>query len=241
MEDLFRGVRLTSSTLSQQAYQILRKGILDGRIQPNQCLAAKHLAESFGISRTPLREAFQLLEQEGLVRRLSNGTVEVVGLSFAEIEELYLIRSMLESLACRMAATRITPEDIVRLNKVTEQIAHFTALGDHTAIERFGREFHRIIHQASGANRTVELLRQLGDHIHRYRPLSIAHPGRTQEAFREHEEITRALVARDPDAAERAMRTHILNGGRVVLAGLRKSLPAPRQEGGSVSSSRQST
>ncbi|MFZ5825860.1 MAG: GntR family transcriptional regulator [Bacillota bacterium] len=232
MEDLFRGIRLTSSTYSQQAYQVLRQAILDGKLKPGQRLAAKHLTETFGISRTPLREAFQLLEQEGLVRRLPNGIVEVEGLSLAEIEELYLIRGMLEGLACRLASVRITTEQLAQMDKVTEQIAHFTAMGDERAIERFGREFHRIIHEASGASRTIDLLHQMQDHIHRYRPLSIAHPGRMQEAFSEHEEISKALVARDPDAAELAMRTHIMNGGKVVLAGLRTVLSPDGHQGG---------
>lgn len=232
MGDLFGSIRLNSATYSQQAYQAVRQAILDGRIRPGQRLAAKHLTETFGISRTPLREAFQLLEQEGLVRRCPNGVVEVVGLSLDEIEELYEIRSSLEGLACRRAATRITAEQMAELERITEQIGRFTALGDNTAIDRYGREFHRVILEAGGSRRAGEILKQLQDHIHRYRPVSIAMPGRMIDAQSEHEEICRYLLARDPDAAESAMRKHIMRGGQIVLAHLRQTALAESAEEG---------
>ncbi len=223
MDKAFGEIRLGSVTYTQQTYQILRKAILDGKLQPGHRMVAKHLTETLGVSRTPLREAFQLLEQEGLVRRRPNGVVEVVGLSLGEIEELYEIRAMVEGMACRRAATRITSEQLTQLERVAQEIGRSTAANDYAAVERYGREFHRIIFEAGDTNRGGEILRQLQDQIHRYRPVSIAMPGRTADAFKEHAVVQRALMDRDPDAAEQAMRDHVMSGGRMVLASLRRT------------------
>lgn len=223
MDEAFGEIRPGSLTYTQQTHQLLRNAILNGKLQPGQRLVAKHLTETLGVSRTPLREAFQLLEQEGLVRRRPNGVVEVVGLSLEEIEELYEIRAMVEGLACRRAATRITAEQLAQLEQATEQIGRFTAVGDDAAVERFGRVFHRVILEAGDTGRAGEILRQLQEQIHRYRPVSIAMPGRMSDAFQEHAVIQKALADRDPDAAERAMRDHVLSGGRAVLASLRRA------------------
>jgi DNA-binding GntR family transcriptional regulator len=199
------------SSRRTQAYRVLREAIVNGQIPVGSRLVASQLAEQLGLSRTPLREAIQLLEKEGFVRRLPTGIVEVVGLSRDEIEEVYAIRARLEGLAARYAALRATPEEIDRMQDVLSAMKRAARRGKPGELDLEGLEFHELIQRASRLRFAVPQLETMRDHINRYRARTIGSPGRAEAILEEHAEVLRWIKARDADRAEEAMRQHIWN------------------------------
>lgn len=199
------------SNRRSQAWRVLRESIVSGRLPAGTKLIGSQLAEQLGVSRTPLREAIQLLEREGFVKRLPSGVVEVVGLGLDEIEEVYAIRARLEGLATRYAALRATPEEMDQLNDILADMREAVRRGSRAEVDAGGAEFHELIHHASHLTFAVQQLATMRDHIDRYRAQTIALPGRQDAVIDEHAEVVRWLEQRDGDRAEDAMRQHIWN------------------------------
>jgi len=208
--------RVELSSRRDEAYRLLRRAIVRGEIAAGTRLVASQLADQLGVSRTPLREALQLLEREGFVRRLPTGVVEVVGLSQDEIEEVFAIRAALEGLAARYAARRARPEDLDRMEQILAAIRRSVQRGRHEEVDVEGLEFHTAIQRASGLKLAAQQLETMRDHINRYRARTISTAGRAAELVEEHSEILKWIRARDPDQAERAMRQHIWNAWLVM-------------------------
>ena len=208
--------RLELSSRRDEVYRLLRKAIVRGEISAGTRLVASQLAEQLGVSRTPLREALQLLEREGFVRRLATGVVEVVGLSRDEIEEVFAIRSALEGLAARYAALRATSEEVERMAQILSATERSARKGRFEEVDVEGLEFHVAIQKASRLKFAADHLETMRDHINRYRAHTIATPGRARELVGEHAEILKWVRLRDPDEAEAAMRRHIWNAWLVM-------------------------
>ena len=164
------------------------------------------LADRFGMSRTPVREALQRLETQSLLARDGRSLI-VASLDHNQMSELYVVRRELEGLAARLAARHATPEEITVLrDMVTRDDA---LVGNPPAMARANRRFHKQIHLASHNRYLVQQL----DLVHRTMALlattSLAVEGRSEKAIAEHEAIVSAIEARDGEAAADALRRHI--------------------------------
>ncbi|WP_255553732.1 GntR family transcriptional regulator [Maritimibacter sp. DP1N21-5] len=177
-----------------------------GLYQPGDRMVESELADRFGVSRTPIREALQRLETQSLLNRDGRSLI-VASLDHNQLAELYTVRAELEGLAARLAAQHAAPEEMKLLRQMVETDRGL--VGDAKALARANRRFHRQIHLASH-NRY--LLQQL-DLVHRTMALlattSLAAEGRPELAIAEHDAIVRAIETRDGDAADDALRTHI--------------------------------
>lgn len=195
-----------SKTGQKDAYALILEAIDAGLYQPGDRMVESELAERFGMSRTPVREALQRLETQSLLIRDGRSLI-VASLDHNQLHELYAVRAELEGLAARLAAQHAAPEEQRVLREMVEQDR--ALLNDPDAMARANRRFHRQIHLASH-NRY--LLQQL-DLVHRTMALlatsSLAVAGRPEDAIEEHEAIVRAIEARDGDGADDALRTHI--------------------------------
>ncbi|MBX6350708.1 MAG: GntR family transcriptional regulator [Clostridia bacterium] len=205
---------VVSTTLREQVYQTLRRGIATGEIASGTRLVASQLAERWGVSRTPVNEALHLLENEGLITRLATGVCEVVGLSDERIDELYTVRAMLEGLCAQKAAERAKPRTVRELERIMREIARATERADWATVDMLGKEFHLAIQAASGLHQVPAMLRALEGLIDRYRARTIARPGRPPRAYEEHMAILAAIREGDGERAETAMRGHILSAWR---------------------------
>lgn len=188
------------------AYSMILDAIDTGTYRPGDRLVESELAERFGVSRTPIREALQRLETQSLLMRDGRSLI-VASLDHNQMAELYVVRGELEGLAARLAARNATEEEVRLLREMVEAD---NALKDHpAALARANRRFHKQIHLASH-NRF--LVRQL-DLVHRSMALmattSLAVDGRGEIAQHEHDNIVAAIEARDGDAADAALRKHI--------------------------------
>ena len=187
-------------------YKLILDAIEDGAFRPGARLVESELAERFGVSRTPVREALQRLETQGLLARDGRSLI-VASLDHSQMADLYAVRAQLEGLAARLAARHAADEEVRVLKRMARQDR--TLAGDPKALARANRRFHGQIHLASH-NRF--LMQQL-DLVHRSMVLmtetSLAVDGRGAEALDEHDRIVAAIAARDEAAAEAALRDHI--------------------------------
>ncbi len=188
------------------AYSMILEAIDLGEYRPGDRLVESELADRFGVSRTPVREALQRLETQSLLSRDGRSLI-VASLDHNQMAELYVVRRELEGLAARLAAQHATAEEVRMLREmVTEDDA---LIEDPPALARANRRFHKQIHLASHNRYLVQQL----DLVHRTMALmattSLAAQGRGVIAQSEHDAIVAAIEARDADAAHDALREHI--------------------------------
>jgi len=211
---------------AQLVYGELRERILNLRLEPGTRLHEAELAAELAVSRTPLREALRMLLAEDLVEQLPTGGMLVRRLDLQDMRELYSVRAALEGLAVREACRRLGEADLEALGRLVEQMR---LLVDHPAeLTRLGEEFHARIAAIAGNRRCEQLLRQLHGHMRRYRVLSSRREPRRLAALEDHQALFEALRARDPDAAERTVRDHVMAACReseAAAAGLLAERP----------------
>jgi DNA-binding GntR family transcriptional regulator len=209
----------------------LHARVLSGELPSGTRLRQEALAEEFGVSRTPVREALRKLQAGGLVELQPNRGAVVRGLSAREIRDAYEVRAALEALAAQLAAERISREQLERLNRVQGEFR--TALDRALAKRRGGREvgvrelrrwakanddFHQTIHEASGNEVLASALAQLARNFPRdLSRLVVSESTAMLEAnVREHEAILEALSRRDAEAAYELMQRHVARAGSLV-------------------------
>ncbi len=190
----------------KDAYALILDAIDVGVYKPGDRLVESELAERFGMSRTPIREALQRLETQSLLERDGRSLI-VASLSHNQLAELYVVRGELEGLAARLAARHATDEEINVLRAMVEEDR--ALLNDPAALSRANRRFHKQVHLASHNRFLVQQL----DLVHRSMALmattSLAAEGRGEKALAEHAAIVDAIAAHDGDAAYRALKSHI--------------------------------
>lgn len=208
------------SSLAEEALGKIVQAITSGEFRPGERLSEAHLARQLGISRGPLREALGRLEGR-LVMRTPRIGVSVIALSTEDLAQLFEVREALEGMACRLAAERITRGQITSLQALLDQHRTNEAVlrSDGYFQRQPDEDFHLSILRCAGNARLQELLMEgLYYQLRLYRFKASTEPGRAKAAFREHGAILDALAARDPDAAEAAMRKHIRNAARSLAS-----------------------
>jgi DNA-binding GntR family transcriptional regulator len=204
------GVRRGSERpLSDVAYDRLYDDITGGKLQPNERLIELDLARELGISRAAVRNALIRLEQEGLVKREPNRGARVRLVSEEEAVEILEARMALECVAVRHAALNRTPEDIDELRALLSKMEDHLKRGDLLAASDVNGQFHRRLIEIANHSTISRLLKMLNSQLIRFQYRTILTPGRPPSSLAEHRAIFEAVAAGDPDAAEKAMRTHL--------------------------------
>jgi DNA-binding GntR family transcriptional regulator len=193
--------------VQKDAYTLILEAIEAGEYSPGARLVESELAERLGVSRTPVREALQRLETQGMLSRDGRSLI-VASLDHNQLAELYAVRAELEGLAARLAARHATDEEIAVLQGMVADDRTLVG-GDPRLLSRANKRFHRLIHLASHNRFLVQQL----DLVHRSMALmattTFAANGRDAAALDEHAAIVTAIAARDGDAAYAALRGHI--------------------------------
>jgi DNA-binding GntR family transcriptional regulator len=199
-------------------YARLRAAIVAGELQPNERLVELELSERLGLGRTAIRTALVRLESEGLVQRERHRGAKVRLVDEHEAAEILETRAVLEGLAARHAALRATDADIAGLREIVAGLRTLLRDGDLIAASDAQAVLHRTIVELSGHATARRLVLGLNSQIVRFQYRSILVPGRAEGSLLEHAAIVEAIAARDPDAAESAMRHHLANVAGTIPA-----------------------
>lgn len=207
-------------TLRERILETIREAILNGTLQPGEKVSEPDLAERFGISRTPIREALRQLESEGYLEVIPRRGAIVAALSEKDVEEYYAIKSILESYAARIAAERMTAKDIERLEHLNNRLEQLAMAGDVKTFFRVHGEYHEMFVRAAGNDRLSELIGQLGLKFNRMKMAALAVPGRMEISVQEHKKIIEALRLRNGDIADAMVRETAAHGAQILIQSL---------------------
>ncbi len=192
--------------VQKDAYTMVLDAIDEGVFLPGDRLVESELAERFGVSRTPVREALQRLETQSVLVRDGRSMV-VSSLDHDQLGELYVVRGELEGLAARLAAQHAAPEEVRVLREMVDQ--DMKMLGQPRRLSRANRRFHRQLHLASHNRYLIQQLEMVHRTMALLATTTFAAEGRDVTALEEHAAIVDAIENRDGDAAERALKAHI--------------------------------
>ena len=203
----------TESSFRMKAYKALKAAIMEMDIYSHRediRLEERQLSEKLGVSRTPIREAMTLLEQEGFVRSVPRRGIFVVRKTKREIFDLIVVWAALESMAARLAAVSASAEDIKGLRRLFNAFREESAAEQMNEYSKANIAFHQAILRMGGCRLIVDMTGNLFLHMRAIREVSIRQENRFEISMREHTAIIDALEARDADRAERLVREHAM-------------------------------
>ena len=207
----------TGTTFAKEAYAALKRAIcaMDIYDHPREIrLDERRLSEGLGVSRTPIREAMTLLEQEGFVRTRPRRGIYVVRKSKREIVEMITVMASLESMAARLAAERAADADLAELRRLMDAFrGDPNGAGDGERLAEYSDAniaFHQAIIRMSGCALLAEMTENLFIHMRAIRKITIHQDNRAARSITDHMRIIEALERRDPEHAERLAREHTL-------------------------------
>ena len=196
-----------TGSLAAQAYERMRAAIVQGKLGPGEAIFENRIAEQFGMSRTPVREALQVLARDGFVEMVPTRGYSVSRRSLDDLRELFELREALEGMACRCAALRATDAEIEELERMCGE---YEQAKDWEAWAQTGTEIHSRIFATARNSRLVNLLDSLKSQTMLTRQSALRSVrGRREEAIQEHRAILNAIKEHDPDRAEREARAHV--------------------------------
>jgi DNA-binding GntR family transcriptional regulator len=203
-----------SVSLRDQAYAMLRKAIADADIYATRepvRLDERMLSETLGVSRTPIREAMTLLEQEGFLRTVPRRGIYIVRKSKREIVEMIQMWAALESMAARLATQHATDEEISRLRHMFDNFRDSTPAEHIEEYSDANIAFHQAIVELSKSQIILDTIKNIFVHVRAIRRMTISQSDRAARSIVDHLRIIEALEARDTELAERLVRQHSLD------------------------------
>ncbi|HVQ65928.1 MAG TPA: GntR family transcriptional regulator [Bradyrhizobium sp.] len=196
-------------TLAESLRQQLEGAIAAGHLEPGSRLDEQEIAQRFGVSRTPVREAFRLMAANNLVELRGRQGATVRAIKAEALIEMFQVMAELEGLCARLAARRVS---LVWGNQISEIHQRLVAAGETGDIDVFydvNQEFHEAIYEASRNAFLADQTRKLRNQVAAYRRRVTWMPNRIADTVREHEAIMQAILAHDPERAHSTMRDHV--------------------------------
>ncbi len=200
-------------TLTERIADRLSRLIVNGELAPGTRLVETELATQLHVSRAPIREAIKELEPLGLVTKRSRRGTRVIELSARDVKEIYEVKTMLDGLAARLAAERITDNELTRLQALHQRMQQLVTLGDRDGYARTSREFHEAIIEAGGNGRLIRMYAAMSRQIWWLGTMVMTRSDRSETSMREHADLLDGLVARDGKRAQEAAENHARRGG----------------------------
>jgi DNA-binding GntR family transcriptional regulator len=214
-------------SVSVAAYSAVKQVLLSNKYTPGGRVDIEELCQNLGVSRTPVFDALNRLEAEGLVEIVPRKGVYLVTLSEEKARELYVVRESLEALATRLAASSLTDKQLEQLKRVLEKQASCLENGDPQGYANATIKFHNLIVEAAG-NKTLErILNAVYSQMEALRLRTLYLPTRLRQSFAEHKKIFESLSKRDPERCERVAREHLVATREYALQLLRQSRTEP--------------
>jgi phosphonate utilization transcriptional regulator len=222
---------LRSASLSSAAQQEIERMILEGEIAPGAKLTEAWLSERLGVSRGPIREAFRMLEEAGLVRQEKNRGVFVRDIPLEEALEIYDLRAVMDELVGRRLAETITPEQLKAVRAVVEQMDLAVRAGDADTYHLLNLQFHDMLVGFTGNRKLAGVYRKLVKELALFRRRNLRDQEMLPHSAAEHRAILKAIAAGDPDLAGRAMFDHVMESRERTMKGERSRQPTRARAG----------
>ena len=198
-----------SFSLTDEIADIIRERILKGEYNIGEKIKENQIATELRVSRTPIREAFKQLENEGLIDYIPNMGCFAKGFTKQDIEDIYAVRKALEVLAVEWAVSRITLEEINKLQDQSDLMEFYTNRKDSKKVSEINTDFHDIIYNATGSRFMAQVLRSYKEYIEQTRKALYNDQSCLEEIFQEHRTILEAIKERDVQSAKEAMARHL--------------------------------
>jgi DNA-binding GntR family transcriptional regulator len=215
--------------LGTQVFEKVKGMILRGEIPPGIRIIENDLADSMGISRTPVREAVHRLAAEGFLDPLPKGGYAVRGLTVSGVEETFDIRSTLESFAAFLAAKRFADEELLPLEEKIDECESCLDENDLAKLTRINTDFHELLYAMSRSPRLIKMIHDLRDDIFLLRKVILNSADMARLSNKDHREMIRAMKKRDSGKVEKLVKKHILRGKEYVLKQIGKGDPSVTQ------------
>jgi DNA-binding GntR family transcriptional regulator len=215
------------NSISDQIYERVKQKILLGEIEPSERLMQNQVAESLNASRTPVREAFRRLEQDGLVERVPQGGVRVTRIDLDTIQNVFGIRKVLEAYAVELACDRITGEEISALKRLMSQARETLKspeLGLETKLKKLfelNSQFHDTIYRAADNAFLLGIINNLRNIVRRMRYMGLRADSTWDQVWEEHSRLIECLETKNREAAVGLIQEHLVNAASYVEAELR--------------------
>ena len=198
-------------SLHGRVFQKIREDILSGKYKEHEELKKVAIGEELGVSRTPVREAFRQLELEGLIQMIPNKGAYVTGITAKDVEDIYMIRSLLEGLCARMATDKISKAQLEEMEE-NVYLAEFHADKGHMdQMAELDNRFHDILYEACDSKMLEHLLKDFHGYVLRVRRKTLSKNTRGRASNDEHRQIMEAIKAKDAEKAEELANRHIIN------------------------------
>ncbi|TDP64221.1 phosphonate utilization associated transcriptional regulator [Roseateles toxinivorans] len=208
---------LQSSSLTTVVQQEIERTILSGELEPGAKLIEAALAERLGVSRGPVREAFRMLEEAGLVRQEKNRGVFVRHIPLDEAMEIFEMRAMMDEAVGRKLAAAVTPEQMKQMRAMVDEMERAVKAGDVDAYHLLNLQFHDRLVEFSGNRKLIALYRKLINELSLFRRLNLSDGKQLPQSAQEHRAILKAIASGDPDLAGQAMRAHVQDSQQRTL------------------------
>ena len=206
-------------TLREKILEHIRDAIISGSLKAGSRVSEPELADRYGISRTPIREAFRQLESEGYLTVIPRRGAVVSEFSQKDVEDFYAIKSILEGYAAREACNKLTGKELDKLQANNVKLSELADQNDIKTFFKIHNDFHDMFIKAADNERLRELITSVETRFQRLRFMSLSLPGRMKISVQEHGKIIEAFRRKDAETAEMLVRKNAEYGGRVLLEG----------------------
>ena len=211
-------------SLRGRVFHKLREDILNGKYKENDELREVAIGEELGVSRTPVREAFRQLKLEGLIQIVPNKGAYVTGITRKDVQDIYMIRSLLEGLCARWATENITEEQMAEMEENIFLSKFHAEKGHYDQLAELDNRFHEILYEACNSKMLEHQLRDFHQYVLRVRKKTLSNVNRGKKSNEEHEQIMEAIKAKDADRAEALANAHMINAyNNMVKNGLNEA------------------
>jgi DNA-binding GntR family transcriptional regulator len=208
--------------LREHVYVGIKNAIIGGEFEPGKRLIEEKLAEDMKTSRTPVREAIQKLEKEGLIYRLPRGGFAVKGVTEEEVDEVFGLRGILEGYAGFLATERMDEEEISALEEIITREEECLQDMNPDEFIRLDSEFHDALYKAAKNTRLYNLLHDLRDYMYRYRVIIQRYQRKAHLAVQDHKEMIASIRNKNARQVEKLVRKHMTRGKDIIKKKIRQ-------------------
>lgn len=204
-------------TLRERIVEFIKDSVVSGMLKPGERVPEQEIARNFGISRTPIREAFRQLESEGFITVTPRKGAVVSPITDKDVREFYVIKGLMEGYAARTACSKLTQKDIKKLENLNAQMKRCAEKNDVKGFFSLDNQFHETFFKACGNEKLCNLINNLVKQFERFRITALSLPGRMQSSVVQHDGIIQAFKDNNAELAEKLVSANAEKGSDVLV------------------------